>query len=216
MPATAATVPSEQVVVCKVAGEMLALPIAEVAEIIRPRAITRVPHGPASLLGVTNFRGGVLPIVSLARLLGHGGGPAQGTARIIVLDKGAPVGVLVDEILDLSTQSHERPIDLDGLLALDFGALRRKPQQRRAVVSHRAPETVATERGLVAFICFLLAGQDFALPLDQVIEVALFPSDIAEVPRTDQAMLGVGTLRNTLVPLVSLHVLLGASQRCRR
>ena len=54
----------------RIAGERYALGVDEVSEIIRPRAITRVPHGPAALLGVTNLRGAVLPVVSLAGLLG--------------------------------------------------------------------------------------------------------------------------------------------------
>ena len=118
MLAVSATIPPQQVLVCKVAGELVVLPIGDVAEIIRPRVITRVPHGPPSLLGVTNFRGGVLPVISLARLLGRAPSPVQGAARIVVLDKRALIGVLVDEISDLGTRSHERHLDLDGLLTL--------------------------------------------------------------------------------------------------
>ena len=206
--ATAATVIG-QVLVCKAGGEHLVLPIEDVTEIIRPRVMTRVPHAADSLLGVTNFRGLALPVISLAKLLGHDDDSPQAAARIVVLDRGAPVGVLVDEISTLTVGSQERHLDLDGLLARDFRGLRRKSQLPHVDAPQNKAVSPKKEREEVAFICFVLADQDYAVPLDQVVEVTMFPSETAEVPRTDNAMIGVTTLRGGVVPLVSLHVLLG-------
>jgi len=55
----------DDVVLFEAAGERLALPAAQVMEIVRPPTITRVPHSPPNLLGVANLRGRVLPVVSL-------------------------------------------------------------------------------------------------------------------------------------------------------
>ena len=41
----------------QVGDERFALPTSDVAEVIRPPAVTRVPLGPSSLLGVANLRG---------------------------------------------------------------------------------------------------------------------------------------------------------------
>jgi purine-binding chemotaxis protein CheW len=200
---------NEQFLVFKAAGQSLALPTCDVAEIIRPRAMTRVPHGPASLLGLINFRSAALPVVSLANLLGGENVPSTGSARVVVVDRGMPLGLLVDEISALNDAGNERRIDLETLLARDFSKLVRKTSAQR--VSTIAPSTASSspERNRDAFICFHVGGQDYALPLDQVVEVSPFPTDLAHVPHTDEAMVGVTALRSGLVPLVSLRVLLG-------
>ena len=58
-------------------------------------------------------------------------------------------------------------------------------------------------------IGFRLAAQDYALALREVAEVLRVPTHFAEVPRTDDAMLGVIAFRDGLLPVVSLHTLLG-------
>ena len=69
----------DDVVLFEAAGERLALSAAQVMEIVRPPAITRVPHSPPNLLGVANLRGRVLPVVSVGGLLGHA--PVEAHAR---------------------------------------------------------------------------------------------------------------------------------------
>jgi chemotaxis signal transduction protein len=49
----------------------VAMAASGVAEIIRAPRITRMPHGPQGLIGVTHLRGAVLPVVSLSQLLGE-------------------------------------------------------------------------------------------------------------------------------------------------
>ena len=202
---------SEQLLVFKVAGQSLAMPARDVAEIIRPPTLTRVPHGPASLLGVINFRSTALPVVSLASLLGNENSPQTGAARVLVVDRGAPIGLLVDEISALTDSGHDRQLDLEGLLARDFSKLFRKTSAQRS--SAIAPAiSSAAERDRAAFVCFVVASQDYALPMDQVVEVTALPAELAQVPRTDEAMAGVTALRSGLVPLVWLRVLLGLPQ----
>jgi len=72
----------DDVVLFEAAGERLALPAAQVMEIVRPPTITRVPHSPPNLLGVANLRGRVLPVVSVAGLLGHAPVEASRATRI--------------------------------------------------------------------------------------------------------------------------------------
>ncbi len=57
--------------VCATAGShRVAFAIAEVQEVLAPRALTRLFFAPAALLGVLNLRGDILPVVELAQLLG--------------------------------------------------------------------------------------------------------------------------------------------------
>jgi purine-binding chemotaxis protein CheW len=194
----------------KVGGEALCLPAAEISEIIRPRPITRVPHGPAPLLGVSNLRGAVLPVVSLSGLLGGAVDAPRPSSRIVVTGGANAVGLLVDEVSALTKPRSERRIDLAALLAQDFGALRHKlltgARDRGRIA---AVETRAAAQDELVLIGFALAGQEYALPLDKVLEIRRLPDSISSVPGTDRVMIGVIALRGVLLPLVSLNALLG-------
>jgi len=207
----------------QVGNELFALPASDVAEVIRPPAVTRVPLGPASLLGVANLRGAVMPVVSLHRLLERKGG-ASDNARVVVIDRGNPIGLMIDKVASLGDGgvssavkdgdggpggAPSRVIDLDALLAKDFGSFTRRTQSRRTTNLQGLQEQSAADQDKVALVCFDVAGQDFALPLTSVREVVALPEGVAIVPRTDSVMLGVMTLRGQLLPLVSLRGLLG-------
>src|SRR5918994_983290 len=192
----------------QVGDERFALPASDVAEVIRPPAVTRVPLGPSSLLGVANLRGAVMPVVSLHRLLGGEAGPSS-NARVVVIDRGTPVGLLIDRVTSLGeagvaspepaaddgTGTPARMIDLDALLAKDFGSLTRRAQHRQVQAVAEGQDQTAAEQNQVALVCFAVAGQDFALPLTSVREVVALPDGVAVVPQADSVMLGVTSLR---------------------
>ena len=71
-----------------------------------------------------------------------------------------------------------------------------------------AKSTAAVEHK-VSLVSFELGGQEYALPLDRVQEIIQLPDRISEVARSETAVLGVVTLRDRLLPLVSLRALLG-------
>jgi purine-binding chemotaxis protein CheW len=198
----------------KIAGECFGLAVDEVAEIIRPRDITRVPLAHANLLGVVNLRGKVLPVISLAGLLGHDVLDQQRTSRVIVVDKGVPLGLLVDEVFALTQGSDAKRIDLDGLLLRDFGRLRHSASSHTTRHQAAVQGTVGTperRHNTVALVAFSVAGQEYALPLDSVAEVMALTADSAVVPHTDEVMIGVTAFHGGLLPLVSLRALLGLS-----
>ena len=64
-------------------------------------------------------------------------------------------------------------------------------------------------QALISLLSFRLGEQEYALPLDRVREIVPVPNHIAVVPRPETAVLGVITLRDRLLPLVSLRTLLG-------
>jgi chemotaxis signal transduction protein len=81
--------PSERYVCALVGLHHVAFPIDEVQEVLAPRAITRLFHAPAALLGVVNLRGEILPVFDLASLLGAGASSdangRESEARLVVL-----------------------------------------------------------------------------------------------------------------------------------
>ena len=94
-----------QFITFHVGGELLAFRLEQTAEIIRVPCLAQMPLGPASVLGLANLRGTVLPVVSVRRLLGFDNTPTDEATRIIVMSGTAPLGFAVDRIDGLSTVS---------------------------------------------------------------------------------------------------------------
>jgi purine-binding chemotaxis protein CheW len=229
MPATntAAAAALPDVLSFTVGGQRLALAAGVVADIIRPRPITRVPHAPASMIGVANLRGTVLPVLSTAALLGQSPDQAPAApapaARVVIVRRSSGadrLGLLVDSVAALRPANGERLLDLDALLARDFSALAQDRAQRResasAPAALPAPSSPATGRDDVALIGFALSGQEYGLKLTDIDEVGALPPSIAALPRTDAAMIGAAPWRGAVLPMVSLRVLLGLHEAADR
>ena len=79
--------------------ECYGLPVSHVQEILRVAGITRVPHAPHPVRGVTNLRGRVLPVVDLRVRLGIGEREIDNASRILVVaSQGRLMGLLVDAV----------------------------------------------------------------------------------------------------------------------
>jgi purine-binding chemotaxis protein CheW len=201
----------------------------DVAEVFRRPKITRVPHAPASLIGVASLRGAVVPVISLAKLLGQEEAPATAASRLLMLELEEPLGLAVDEVGSLTrlpafsqeaVEVHQgfgqlymqgddtlRAVDLSSLLRREFAALgQRGRRAKMEAAAVDAPKRAAEE---VVFLTFELGGQSYALPIEEVQEVLVLPPHVAAMPRTDEAIMGLVSLRQTLLPVVSLRILLG-------
>jgi purine-binding chemotaxis protein CheW len=60
----------------------------------------------------------------------------------------------------------------------------------------------------VQLVSFEAAGQEYALAIEHVQEIVQMPASIARVPKSDAHVLGIMTLREKLLPLVSLRTML--------
>ncbi|MBI4955068.1 MAG: CheW domain-containing protein [Myxococcales bacterium] len=82
-----------------VAGELCALPLASLREVVAGYSVAELPHLPAPWSGVATVRDEVVPLVALGRLLGYEAGPRGPTTRALLLCvDGALVGLEVDEV----------------------------------------------------------------------------------------------------------------------
>lgn len=87
------------VVVFRLGAARYALPMAAVAEVGRWIAPTRVPGAPEWVTGLANWRGRVLPVLDLRRLLGAATAATGVRTRLIVLITGGlSVGLLADSV----------------------------------------------------------------------------------------------------------------------
>jgi purine-binding chemotaxis protein CheW len=73
-----------------------------------------------------------------------------------------------------------------------------------------APEATSAE---LQFVSFVVAQQEYAIIIDDVQEIVQVPQDIVHVPHAKSHVLGVMTLRNRLLPLVSLRRMFGLPDR---
>ncbi len=79
-----------------------ALPIANVQEIVRAVTISPLPHAPSVVEGVINFRGRVIPVVSLRARLGLPASPVVSSEHMIVISaQQRDVAIRVDRVIDL-------------------------------------------------------------------------------------------------------------------
>jgi purine-binding chemotaxis protein CheW len=83
-----------------VGGELYALPIERVREVLKAPAITEVPRAPAHVVGVVTVRGEIVAVCDPRRRLELPGPPPDGpTARLVIVDAGeGPCALLVDAI----------------------------------------------------------------------------------------------------------------------
>jgi len=109
-------------------GEMFAMGILAIKEIIEYSTLTEVPMMPASVRGVINLRGAVVPVVDLSVRFGRT--PAAVTKRTCIViveislnDTRQDVGVVVDavnEVLEIPAEDIEPPPTFGTRIRTDF------------------------------------------------------------------------------------------------
>jgi len=91
-----------QLVTFHLGDEEYAVEVLKVREIIRMTSITHVPNTPASVLGIVNLRGKVIPIVSLRERFNMGWAEHSQHTRIMVTDvAGTLMGFVVDGVSEV-------------------------------------------------------------------------------------------------------------------
>ncbi|MGB0129945.1 MAG: chemotaxis protein CheW [Rhodocyclaceae bacterium] len=221
-----------------VAGnEVFAVDMAPVQEIIRVPEVVRVPLAPATLDGLANLRGKVLPIISLRRIFGFAEQDYDDSSRAVVIDIGQPLGFVVDRVASVVGVEPGKIEDVGALrgtvntellaglikdvgghamiMVLDFAKLISKEfseisavAKNAAVFNGLADNAEAVEEDTsdeIQLVSFGVAGQEYAIAINDVQEIVQVPEEIVHVPHSESHVLGVMTLRNRLLPLVSLR-----------
>jgi len=105
-----------QLVCFKFGNDEFGVNILKVKEIVRLQEIAKVPQTPASVAGVINLRGNVIPVIDLRKKLGLDEIERDDKARIIVfLFEEKQIGVIVDlveRVIRLKTDQIEAPPDI--------------------------------------------------------------------------------------------------------
>lgn len=201
-----APAPDARTLTFSVGDERLGMAAALVQEVVTLPRLARVPHAPDALMGVANIRGAIVPVLSLASLLGREQAAVQ---RVIVTQLDGPVGLAVSgvsQILDGEEAAGVARLDIAGLVAAAVPE-RRARRSADAIVA-TSVQMGGTVSETIALVAFAVGGQEFALPLAAIEEVLRLPPDIARMPHGDAAALGSVASRGAVLPLLSLAVLL--------
>ena len=128
--ATAVTSGAEilQYLTFQLGGEIYAVGILNVKEIIEYGLLTEIPMMPAFIRGVINLRGSVVPVIDLAaRFGGHQTEVGRRTCIVIIelveVDLRQDIGVVVDavsEVLEVSSTDIEPPPSFGAKIRADF------------------------------------------------------------------------------------------------
>lgn len=123
-------------------GEVFAIGILHIKEIIEYGQLTSVPMMPEFIRGVINLRGAVVPVVDLASRFG--GKPSQVTRRscIVILEltgeeETQVIGVVVDavnEVLEIAGADIEPPPTFGTRIRTDFIQGMGKVQERFVII----------------------------------------------------------------------------------
>lgn len=94
--------PGTEYLIFGLGGEIYGVDILAVQEIILPPHLTLLPKSPPHVLGVTNLRGMVVPVIDLRVKLGLEPDLRGQAVVVVVKAQGKQVGVMVDQMLDVA------------------------------------------------------------------------------------------------------------------
>ena len=143
----------EQFVTFHIDEELFAVPLGEVQEIIRMPPLVHVPLSPSTLEGIANLRGSVMSVTSLRRVFQYRDIEHDDATRVVVLNRGVPVGLVVDRMAAVvSVQSEQiEPVGaIDSTLRTDLlrGVIRQSDAHRMIMILEAQSLTSAVpERG---------------------------------------------------------------------
>jgi purine-binding chemotaxis protein CheW len=134
LPAVAGAVQSvaeqQQYLTFLLGGEMFAIGILNIKEIIEYGTLTEVPMMPAFIRGVINLRGSVVPVIDLAVRFGKAPTEISRRTCIVIIEVASEgeesaqdVGVMVDsvsEVLEIPASEIEPPPAFGAKIRVDF------------------------------------------------------------------------------------------------
>jgi len=227
----------KQMVIFYLADVEFGLPVESIQEIVRPGAFVKVPLTPAYLLGLTNLRGNILPVVDLRLRLGLPARPTDEHTRLLVLCRAeTKMCLLVDGVREVRSYTEdilEPPPDtgedyggfvhqvakFDGgervVFWLEeeklFGEQVEGLREERGLNSFSSSQGEEKGSGLVSevrLLSFRLGSEEYAFPIDRVREIIRY-TVLRPLPEAPSFVKGLLTLRQRIVPVFDLRALLG-------
>jgi purine-binding chemotaxis protein CheW len=157
LPAANAGQEMQQYLTFMLGGEVFAIGILHIKEIIEYGHLTTVPMMPAFIRGVINLRGAVVPVVDLASRFGRKPSEVTRKSCIVIIELDVEgetqvVGVVVDavnEVLEIAGADIEPPPSFGTRIRSDFIAGMGKVQERFVIILNVNQVLSAEELALI-------------------------------------------------------------------
>ena len=222
----------ETFVTFDVAGQEFALDLGIIREIIAlPGAIAAAPRVDQTVAGMMAHREHLLPLISMRELLGFAPAPiSEVRAKVIVASVGGGlVGLIADRARAVLSadpalidpvppviqarsggeariksiyrgEGGQRLVSILEPEQLFRGdVMKRLGEARDASLPQPEIDEASEER---TFLVFRLGQDEFALPVEAVVEVARAPDRVTRVPKAPKFLAGVINLRGAVVPVI--------------
>lgn len=217
----------------ELSGQQFGVSLDAMQEVVQLPPLEHMPLAPACWLGLGNLRGQTLPVLSLQRLLDL---PAEqaGPQQVLVVAGKRPLGIAIDRVAGIE---HIDGADIESIRIGIAGAsqpLLGTVQRGDGVLTLLALDKLITDERLMLgmaenggraasadgpverierqrLVSYVLDGQEYATPIEQVLEILPVPTTMLRMPRADHALLGVMSLRGKLLTLVCLRRVFGLS-----
>jgi len=216
----------------RVAGQLYGLPLRYVREVTTFGGdLAVIPNASDAVIGLIPMRDSVLPLFSLASLMGlDARRTMDGSSRIVIIEcEGELIGLVVDE-MDVIHRLAEQVIDavpsvlqrgrgeaqIEAIGRITEGGLLISILSPEKLFGHHAVaqalsqntgaksmETKAERDDAVEqFLIFQLGEENYGLPVGSVDEVIRVPADITRMPGVPAFVMGVINLRGKAIPLI--------------
>ncbi|MFV3126383.1 chemotaxis protein CheW [Niveispirillum sp. KHB5.9] len=188
----------------------LSLPLARVLEVVpMPTRLSPLPLAPLGVKGLAHVRGQVAAILHAHRLLDLPETGRVAVRLLLIRHGGMLLGLPVDTVHGLTRDSDGlTALDLDGLLDRALCMPARPPLGDLRARSGK-PAAAELARPRRALVSFMVAGQEYALPVAVLRCTASLPGRTVPLPHAPAPVLGMGMVGERLLPLVALRPLLG-------
>ena len=229
---------NRQVAMFNIGSETFGIGINLIKEIVRYPSIIAVPKTPDYVRGLTNLRGNVLPVVDSRIRLGLNATDADDDTRVLVVDNGHnSMGVIVDKVkgvISIEEMIIESPpsilssgvdskfiqsvikgkdndkvvmeLNVDTLCAVDFVESQTGEVTKQGI--QKAEEKSKEGFEEIQLVTFLVENEEYAFPIETVREV-LRVGNITEVPNVVPYVVGILTIRNSVLPVIDIRKLFG-------
>jgi len=194
-------------------GQRFSIDAASVREVVPLPRLARVPLAPPHLIGLTNLRGETLAV--LAPHASEADSEPWKARQLLVLEGEKRIALAVERVEQLRTnggestdKGDEKIFPLDVIVGEAFSADSRHAP-RSAAPSARDRREAGDLGERLPLLCFEIANQVFALPVEEVEEVMPLPPSISRLPRAAASMIGSVEHRGRLLGIASLAHMLG-------
>jgi len=229
---------SNQMALFFIDKETYGININTIKEIVRVPELTTVPNAPPFLSGLTNLRNKVLPVIDSRRRLNLSEAKLSDNSRILVLDtKGSTTGIIVDKVkgvVSIDDKRTEMPPEILSsgidrkfiksviklsdsdkiIMEFDINTLCDIKWEEGNEIFDTDTQIQQTDNqhhnsvAEIQMVTFMLSDEEYSFPIDIVREV-LRVGNLTKVPNTPSYIMGILTVRNTVLPILDMRKLFG-------